>query len=87
MIVKRSGRNQIAIPKQLIQQAGLGSSDQFFNIEYVQGCFVLQPVVFEQKIPEEAVEKFRRRMIKRESGDQSFSKMNDLIRGLDRKPR
>ena len=87
MIVRRSGRNQVAIPKKLIQKAGLGERDVFFDIEYAGGYFILKPVEFEQKVPREVLERFKARALKQEAGDQSFSSMEELIEGLDRKPR
>ena len=87
MIVRRSGRNQVAIPKKLIQKAGLGERDVFFDIEYAGGYFILKPVEFEQKVPREVPERFKARALKQEAGDQSFSSMEELIEGLDRKPR
>ena len=87
MIVRRSGRNQVAIPKKLIQKAGLGERDVFFDIEYAGGYFILKPVEFEQKVPREVLERFKARALKQGAGDQSFSSMEELIEGLDRKPR
>ena len=87
MIVKRSARNQVAIPKKLIRQAGLGESDTFFEIQYVGGCFVLKPLVFEEKIPPEALERFKAKMRKREPGDEAFSSMEELIASLDHRRR
>ncbi len=87
MIVRRSGRNQVAIPKKLIQKAGLSARDVFFDIEYAGGYFILKPVEFEEKIPPEVLERFKANTLKREPGNQSFSSMEELIAALDRKPR
>ena len=87
MIVKRSVRNQVAIPKKLIEQAGLSAQDVFFNIAYVGGYFVLKPVEFEEKIPRQTLERFKTKTLKREPEDQVFSSMEELIEALDRKPR
>lgn len=87
MIVKRSGRNQVAIPKRLIAEAGLSGEDVFFDIRYARGCFVLTPVQFEEKISKEALERMKTRALRTEPGDRSFSSMEELARGLDRKHR
>ncbi len=87
MIVKRSERNQVAIPKKLIQQAGLDERDVFFDIQYAGGYFILKPVEFEEKIPREALERFKTKALKTAPGDQSFSSMENLIAALDRKKR
>ena len=52
MIMKRSVRNQVAIPKKLIEKAGLTERDRFFSIEYSEGCFILKPVVFQERSAE-----------------------------------
>ena len=87
MIIKRSGRNQVAIPKKLIQQAGLSERDVFFDIEYASGRFILKPLEFEEKIPREALERFKAKTLKREPGDQIFSSMGEVIAALDKKTR
>ena len=87
MIVKRSSRNQVAIPKKLIAQAGLSEQDVFFDMEYAHGCFVLKPLEFEEKIPKEALERFKTKALKIEPEDRVFSSMKELIAGLDRRKR
>ena len=87
MIVKRSGRNQVAIPKRLIRQAGLDDRDVFFDIEYAGGYFILKPLEFEEKIPPEALRRFKTKALAKESGDRTFSSMAELVAALDRKQR
>ena len=87
MIVKRSSRNQVAIPKRLIRQAGLGERDVFFDIEYASGYFILKPLEFEEKIPREALERFKAKMLTRAPDDQTFSSMDEVVAALDRKKR
>ena len=87
MIVKRSGRNQVAIPKKLIQQAGLSERGVFFDMECAGGYFILKPLEFEEKIPREALARFKAKTLKAEPGDQVFSSMEEVIAALDRKRR
>ena len=87
MIVKRSARNQVAIPKKLIHAAGLSNQDVFFDIEYRGGCFILKPLEFEEKIPREALDRFKATTLKAELEDRTFSSMNEVMTGLDRKKR
>ena len=87
MIVKRSSRNQVAIPKKLIDAAGLGKRDVFFDVKYRGGAFVLKPLEFVEKIPREAVERFKAKTLTRGPGDRTFSSMDELVSGLDRKKR
>ena len=87
MIIRRSSRNQVAIPKQLIEQAGLGKDEVFFDVRYAAGCFILKPLVLEEKIPKEAIERFKRSALKREPDDRVFASMEELIAALDRPPK
>ncbi len=83
MLVKRSGKNQIAIPKRLITEAGLDTEDVYFDIQYSSGCFVLKPLQLEEKIPREALERFKAKTLKKETGDQSYPSLDHAITGLD----
>ena len=85
MIVKRSSRNQVAIPKKLIDAAGLGKDDVFLDIRYRGGAFILKPLEFAEKIPREALEQFKTKTLKRVPADRAFSSMDELITALDRK--
>ena len=87
MIVKRSSRNQVAIPKKLIDAAGLGRQDVFFDVRYRGGAFILKPMEFSEKIPREALERFKAKTLKRGAGDRAFPSMDELIAALDRKKR
>ena len=87
MLVKRSSKNQIAIPKAVLERAGLGPKDAYFNIDYERGAIVLRPVEIEEKIPPEALERFETRVLKRERGDRVFDSIGGLIRHLHRKRR
>ncbi len=84
MIVKRSGRNQIALPKKLVQAAGLGDEDIYFDVQYASGCFILKPLQFEEKIPRESLERFKRKALAHEPQDRRFPTMDELIASLDR---
>ena len=85
MIVKRSSRNQVAIPKKLIDAAGLDKHDVFFDVRYRGGAFILKPLEFTEKLPPEALKRFKTKMLKRAPADRTFSSMDELITALDRK--
>ena len=87
MIVKRSSRNQVAIPKKLIDAAGLGKRDVFFDVRYRGGAFILKPLEFTEKISREALERFKTKTLKHSAADRTFSSMDEMIAGLDRKKR
>ena len=47
MLVKRSRKNQIALPKALLERAGVGPNDVYFSIAYKAGAIILKPVVIQ----------------------------------------
>lgn len=84
MLVKRSSKNQIAIPKAILERAGLGPRDAYFDVAYRRGTIVLQPVEIEDKIPVEALERFKARVLKGQPGDREFHSAEALTRDLKR---
>lgn len=84
MLVKRSRKNQVAIPKALLERAGLGPEDVYFSIIYKAGAIILRPVEIEEKIPPEALARFRAKVLKGQPGDRTFSSMEALIKDLKR---
>ena len=85
MLVKRSSKNQISIPKAVLERAGLADDDVYFDVGYENGRIVLVPMHVEEKIPKEVLEKFETKVLKQEPGDRTYSTMNDAIKGLRRK--
>ena len=85
MLVKRSSKNQVAIPKAVLERAGLGMEDNYFDVEYKRGAIILRPVEIEEKIPREALERFKAKVLKGQPGDRSFSSAEALIRHLKSK--
>lgn len=72
MLIKKSSKNQIAIPGELLKKAGLSAGDQWFDINYFHGGFLLKPMVIEEKLSPEEIEKLERWARKREKGDRAF---------------
>lgn len=87
MLVKRSSKNQIAIPKAVLERAGLGPKDAYFDVGYSNGKIILTPMQLEEKIPLEALRRFEERVLKREPGDRVFGSAEELIKDLHRKRR
>jgi hypothetical protein len=85
MLVKRSSKNQIALPKAVLERAGLGPEDVYFDAVYSHGRIVLTPMEFEEKIPPEALRRFEGRVLKRQAGDKVFRSTEELIRDLHQK--
>lgn len=88
MLVKRSRKNQVAIPKAVLERAGLGPGDVYFDVGYSNGRIVLTPMELEEKISPEALGRFEEKALKRGPGDRVFRSMGELIKGLhQRRPR
>ena len=84
MLVKRSSKNQVALPKALLDQAGLGPEDVYFKAEYDQGAIILRPVEIDEKIPPEAIARLKARIQKEKRGSRAFSSAKALIKDLKR---
>ena len=85
MLIKRSRKNQIAIPKAILARAGMGPEDLYFDVQYDHGRIVLIPMQLEEKISPEDIKKFESRVLKRETEDKNYSSMEETIAGLRRK--
>ena len=82
MLVKRSRKNQVALPKAVLDLAGLGPEDVYFSIVYKAGAIILRPVEIEEKIPPEALARFEAKTLKRDPGDRVYGSMDELIKDL-----
>ena len=82
MLVKRSVKNQIAIPKAVLERAGLSARDVYFDVEYRNGHIILTPMELEEKISPEALRRFKERSLKQEAGDKTYHSMDEALRGL-----
>ena len=87
ILVKRSRKNQVALPKAILERAGLGPEDVYFHIGYQNGAITLRPVDIEEKVPPEVITQLEAQALKREPGDKVFDSAEDLIRYLHRKRR
>ena len=72
MLVKRTRGNQVSIPKRVLEQAGVGEQDRYFDVEYRGGLICLKPVTVEDKIPDRAYEELLRWVRKPEPGRKAF---------------
>ncbi len=84
MLVKRSPKNQVALPKALLERAGLGPDDVYFTVRYERGAIILKPVDIEEKIPPETLQRFKAKILKGQPGNRSFRSMEALIKDLKR---
>ena len=86
MLVKRSQKNQIAIPKTVLTEAGLGPDDLYFDCACDKnGHIVLKPMQVEEKIPAAAVRRFEKKAVRRSAGDKVFASPEEGIAWLKSK--
>ena len=77
MVTKMTIKNQVTIPKKILEKAGLsGLKDQerYFDVNLRDNTIVLKPVtvLVEDRIPEEKWQKFEGYVSKIEKGDKVF---------------
>ena len=85
MLMKISSKNQIVIPKAVLERAGLGKDDVYFDVDYKEGRIMLTPMEVEEKISPEALARFEAKMAKREPGDRVYKSMDAFIEDLHRR--
>ena len=83
-LVKKSRKNQIALPKAILEQAGVGPQDAYFAVGYAHGAIILRPVDIEEKLPPEALARFKAAALKGHPGDRAFRSMEAVIKDLKR---
>ena len=85
MLIKRSRKNQVAIPKAILERAGMGPEDVYFLVGYEAGAIILRPVDVEERIPPEALARLKTKVLRGQPGDRAFRSMEALVRDLKRK--
>lgn len=87
MLVKRTSKNQVTLPKALLEAAGIGRGDEYFNAEYdsKENVICLKPVkvIIEEKISEEAIKRFEQEAIRIEGGDKLFKSRKEADKFLE----
>lgn len=87
MLVKRTSKNQLTLPKVLLEEAGLGRGDDYFDAEYdpKEHAIRLKPVkvVIEEKISDEAVERFEAEALRVGAGDKLFKSRKEADKFLE----
>ena len=84
LLVKKSRKNQVALPKAILERAGLGPEDTYFAVGYTHGAITLRPVEIEEKLPPEALARFKAHVLKGQPGDRTFRLMEAAIKDLKR---
>ena len=87
MVVKRSSKNQVAIPKAVLERAGLGPNDVYFDVLCEGGRIVLIPLALEEKISDQALKHFEEKTLQQEKEDKTYASVVEALKGLRRKLR
>lgn len=77
MVTKMTIKNQVTIPKKILEKAGLSGlkdEDRYFDVNLRNNAIILKPVTLlvEERIPEEQWQKFEGYISKVEKGDKVF---------------
>ncbi|MBI4432200.1 MAG: hypothetical protein HY592_01800 [Candidatus Omnitrophica bacterium] len=68
MLVRRTSKNQLTLPKAILEKAGIGRQDDTFEAEYDKRrhAILLRPVrvVIEEKISDEAIDRFEKEALR-----------------------
>lgn len=77
MVTKMTIKNQLTIPKKILESAGLSNlkdEERYFNVEVSNNIILLKPVtvIVEERIPEKQWQKFENWASKIEKGDMAF---------------
>lgn len=80
VLVKRSSKNQVALPRAILERAGVGAHDVYFAVGYAHGTITLRPVAIEEKLPSETLARFEARVLKQQPGDRTYASTGALLR-------
>jgi len=90
MVAKMTSKNQITIPKRILERAGLvglKEEERYFDVEVKDGTILLKPVtvIVEERIPQEAWQKFETWAARIEKGDKVFESAKKATEFLKKK--
>ena len=69
MIAKVTRGNQVTIPKEIVLKLHIKQGNDYVDISMSNGMIVMKPVDVEERIPDEAYERFIKKALKVEPGD------------------
>lgn len=78
MVTKMTVKNQVTIPKKILERAGLAmlkDEERYFDVEFEDNFIVLKPVrvIIEERIPEKQWQRFEDRTAKIGEDDKVFN--------------
>jgi bifunctional DNA-binding transcriptional regulator/antitoxin component of YhaV-PrlF toxin-antitoxin module len=89
MVTKMTVKNQVTIPKRILERAGLlgiKKDERYFDVGVKDDVIVLKPVIVtvEERIPEKQWQKFEKWATGTAKGDKVFNSAEDATRFLKR---
>ena len=89
MLVKRTSKNQLTLPKAFLEAANIREEDRYFDAEYDAKKHVisLKPVriVIEEKVSEDVIERFENEALQVRPGDKVLGSRKEADRFLEGK--
>lgn len=85
MLAKITRGNQLTIPRDIVEKAHLNASSPYVDVHYINGVIYLKPVIVEERMPPEQLEKFQNWALQKEKGDQTFETFEEGIRHLEKR--
>ena len=75
MVTKMTSKNQVTIPRKILERAGLSSlkeDEKYFEVDVKNNLIFLKPVtlVIEERIPQEQLQKFEKWAVQVDKGDE-----------------
>lgn len=92
MVAKMTIKNQITIPKKILERAGLAAlkqEERYFDVEVKDNAILLKPVTVtvEEIIPEKQWQKFEHWASRPEKGDKTFESAKEATEFLKKSAR
>lgn len=90
MITKMTVKNQITLPKKILERMGLShlkDEERYFDVEIKNRGILLKPVIvtIEERIPEKQWSKFENWAVKTNKEDKVFDSAEDAVDFLKKK--
>ena len=85
MLSKITRGNQLTIPKNIVEKAGLTQSSPYVDVEYANGIIFLKLVTVEEKVHPEQFDKFQKWALRKEEGNQTFRSLKEGIRHFEKR--
>lgn len=90
MVTKMTVKNQVTIPKQILERAGLAflqDDERYFEVNVQNHAIVLKPVTItiEERIPEEQLEKFENWAVRENKGDEVCDSRTHAVQFLKKR--